>query len=143
MQNFKSGKIISQGSYNSFQPELINRGWELSNTKVLYLLSQADRHIGRLDMFSEYLPNVELYISMHVIKEVTHSSKIEGTRTNIEDALLDVEQITPEKRNDWIEVQNYIKAMSYAIHKLEELPLSNRLIKETHKYLLQYFCITI
>ena len=112
MKNFKSGKLQSQGYYKSYQPEFINRMWELSNPNILYLLSQADRQLGRLDMFSEYLPNVELYISMHVIKEATQSSKIEGTRTNFEDALLDVEYISPEKRDDWVEVQNYTKAMS-------------------------------
>ncbi len=137
MQNFKSGKNISQGYYSSFQPELINRVWELNNRKILHLLSQADRQLGRLDMFSEYLPNVDLYISMHVIKEATQSSKIEGTKTNLEDALRDVEYINPDNRNDWVEVQNYIASMSYAIQKLEKLPLSNRLIKETHKILMQ------
>jgi len=137
MQNFKSGKNISQGYYSSFQPEFINRVWELNNQKVSHLLSQADRQLGRLDMFSEYLPNVDLYISMHVIKEATQSSKIEGTKTNLEDALRDVEYINPDNRNDWIEVQNYIASMSYAIQKLEKLPLSNRLIKETHKILMQ------
>ena len=137
MRNFKSGKNISQGYYSSFQPELINRVWELNNRKISHLLSQADRQLGRLDMFSEYLPNVDLYISMHVIKEATQSSKIEGTKTNLEDALRDVEYINPDDRNDWVEVQNYIASMSYAIQKLEKLPLSNRLIKETHKILMQ------
>ncbi len=137
MRNFKSGKNISQGYYSSFQPELINRVWELNNRKILHLLSQADRQLGRLDMFSEYLPNVDLYISMHVIKEATQSSKIEGTKTNLEDALRDVDYINPDNRNDWVEVQNYIASMSYAIQKLEKLPLSNRLIKETHKILMQ------
>ncbi len=136
MQSFKSGKTISQGYYSSFQPEFINRVWELNNPKILHLLSQADRQLGRLDMYSEYLPNIDLYISMHVIKEATQSSRIEGTKTNIADAILDVEYIKPAKRDDWIEVKNYIKAMRYAIHKLEKLPLSNRLIKETHKILM-------
>ena len=137
VQNFKSGKNISQGYYSSFQPELINQVWELNNRKISHLLSQADRQLGRLDMFSEYLPNVDLYISMHFIKEATQSSKIEGTKTNLEDALRDVEYINPDDRNDWVEVQNYIASMSYAIQKLEKLPLSNRLIKETHKILMQ------
>jgi Fic family protein len=137
MQNFKSGKFISQGYYKSFQPEMINRVWELSNPTILHLLSQADRHLGRLDMFSEYLPNIDLFISMHVIKEATQSSKIEGTRTNLEDAILDVEFIAPENRNDWVEVQNYTRAMSFAINKLADLPLSNRLIRDTHKILMQ------
>ena len=116
---------------------MINRTWELSNPTILHLLSQADRHIGRLDMFSEYLPNVDLFISMHVIKEATQSSKIEGTSTNLEDAILDVEYIAQENRNDWVEVQNYTKAMNFAINKLVDLPLSNRLIKDTHKILMQ------
>ncbi|HEC43806.1 MAG TPA: Fic family protein [Bacteroides sp.] len=137
MRNFKSGNNISQGYYISFQPALINRVWELNNRKISHLLSQADRQLGRLDMFSEYLPNVDLYISMHVIKEATQSSKIEGTKTKLEDALRDVEYINPDNRNDWIEVQNYIASMSHAIQKLEKLPLSNRLIKETHKILMQ------
>ncbi len=137
MQNFRSGKIIRQGYYKSFQPELINREWALNNPKISYLLSMADRQLGRLDMFSEYLPNIDLFISMHVIKEATQSSKIEGTRTNLEDAILDVEYIPPENRNDWVEVQNYINAINQAIHKLKELPLSNRLIKDTHKTLMQ------
>ena len=137
MRNFKSGKNISQGYYSSFQPELINRVWELNNRKISHLLSQADRQLGRLDMFSEYLPNVDLYLSMHVIKEATQSSKIEGTKTNLEDVLRDVKYINPDNRNDWVEVQNYIASMSYAIQKLEKLPLSNRLIKETHKILMQ------
>jgi Fic family protein len=137
MQYFRSGKFISQGYYKSFQPEKINRVWELSNPTILYLLSQADRHLGRLDMFSEYLPNVDLFISMHVIKEATQSSKIEGTRTNLEDAILDVEYIAQENRKDWVEVQNYTRAMNFAINKLVDLPLSNRLIKDTHKILMQ------
>lgn len=116
---------------------MINRVWQLNNLAILHLLSQADRHLGRLDMFSEYLPNVDLFISMHVIKEATQSSKIEGTRTKLEDAILDLEYIAQENKNDWVEVQNYTKAMNFAINKLVDLPLSNRLIKDTHRILMQ------
>ncbi len=52
--------------------------------ELLNLLSQADRELGRLDMYSEYIPNINLFISMHVLKEASQSSKIEGTKTNIE-----------------------------------------------------------
>ena len=137
MKHFKAGNYISQGSYKSFQPSLINRQWELDNMEVLKLLSQADRELGRLDMYSNYIPNIELFISMHVLKEATQSSKIEGTQTNMEEALLDKEDIPLDKRDDWEEVQNYIKAMESAIIALEKLPFSSRLIRETHKVLLQ------
>lgn len=55
MQNFKSGKYINQGFYKSFQPEFIHRNWEIQDMSVLQLLSQADRLLVRLDMYSEYV----------------------------------------------------------------------------------------
>lgn len=137
MKNFVAGTYIKQIAYESFQPEKINRQWRVENMELLNLLSQADRHLGRLDMYSEYIPNIDLFISMHVLKEATQSSKIEGTKTNIEEALLDKEDVNEEKRDDWEEVQNYISALNSAIVQLEKLPFSSRLIKETHKILLK------
>jgi Fic family protein len=137
MKTFKSGNRINQGTYKSFQPNKINQQWGIEDMEVLNLLSQADRQLGRLDMYSEYIPNIDLFISMHVLKEATQSSKIEGTKTNIEDALLDKEDVNDEKRDDWEEVQNYIEALNSAIKNLEKLPFSSRLIRETHKILLQ------
>lgn len=137
MRSFKSGCYINQGSFKSFQPERINQQWILDSMELMKLLSQADRQLGRLDMYSEYIPNIELFISMHIAKEATKSSKIEGTKTNIEDALLEKEDVNEEKRDDWEEVQNYISALNLAIETLKKLPFSSRLIKETHKTLLQ------
>ncbi len=137
MKSFKAGNQIRQGTYKSFQPNRINQEWKIDDMELLNLLSQADRQLGRLDMYSEYIPNIDLFISMHVLKEATQSSKIEGTKTNIEDALLDIEDVNDEKRDDWEEVQNYIEALNSAIENLEKLPFSSRLIKETHKILLQ------
>ncbi|MEO1099656.1 MAG: Fic/DOC family N-terminal domain-containing protein, partial [Bacteroidota bacterium] len=74
MNNFQPGKFVNQGTYKSFQPELINRSWQLKNMELLNLLSQADRQMGRLDMYSEYIPNLDLFISMHVVKEANQSS---------------------------------------------------------------------
>ena len=136
MKNFTSGTYINQGTYKSFQPNKINIPWKIEDMEVLSLLSHADRQLGRLDMYSEYIPNIDLFISMHVLKEATQSSKIEGTKTNIEEALLDREDISKEKRDDWEEVQNYITALNEAISSLKELPFSSRLIKQTHKTLL-------
>lgn len=137
MKNFKSGKYLRQGTYQSFQPNKINRRWTLENIEIINLLSKADRQLGRLDMYSEYIPNIDLFISMHVLKEATQSSKIEGTKTNMEEALLEKTDVSEEKRNDWEEVQNYIEALNTAIKELDKLPFSTRLIKQTHKILLQ------
>lgn len=76
MKSFKSGNFVSQGSYRSFQPKVINRPWMVDDPEVLNRLSQADRQLGRLDMFSHYAPNIDLFISMHVLKEATQSSKM-------------------------------------------------------------------
>ena len=52
----------------------------------------------------EYV-NIDLFIRMHIAKEATLSSRIEGTRTNMEDAFMDLRDVATEKRNDWEEVQ--------------------------------------
>lgn len=137
MKSFQSGYYVQQGYYKSFQPTLINRAWSLDNMELIQLLGQADRELGRLDMYSEYILNIDLFISMHVLKEATQSSKIEGTKTNMAEALLDQEDVAPEKRDDWEEVQNYVAAMKEAIANLQVLPFSSRLIRETHCTLLQ------
>ncbi|MCX6254212.1 MAG: Fic family protein [Bacteroidia bacterium] len=137
MKDYKAGSYISQGYYKSFQPTFINRQWKLDNMEVLQLLSKADRELGKLDMYSNYIPNIDLFISMHVLKEATQSSKIEGTQTNIEEALLEKEDVPLDKRDDWEEVQNYVHAMEFAIKAMEDIPFSSRLIRDSHKILLQ------
>jgi Fic family protein len=136
MESFVSGKYINQGYYKSFQPNIIHKNWILNDMEVIRLLSKADRHLGRLDMYSEYV-NIDLFIRMHIAKEATQSSKIEGTQTNMEEVFLNKEEIASEKRADWEEVQNYISAMNEAVKLLNQLPFSSRLIKQTHKILLQ------
>lgn len=136
MKDFKSGVYINQGYHKSFQPNFINKEWQLDNMEVITLLSKADRMLGRLDMYSEHIPNINLFISMHIMKEATQSSKIEGTQTNMEEAILSKEDVPLDKRDDWMEVHNYINAMNEAIKMLEELPFSSRLIRNVHKTLM-------
>ncbi|MEP0337913.1 MAG: Fic family protein [Alphaproteobacteria bacterium] len=137
MKAFKAGQYVRQGKYASFQPNPINRKWVIEDMELLKLLGQADRELGRLDMYSEYIPNIDLFIQMHVLKEATQSSKIEGTQTNMEEALLDKEDVALDQRDDWEEVQNYIAAMNEAIEHLEKIPFSARLAREAHKTMLQ------
>lgn len=123
--------------YNSFIPSLLNKPFDWENKKINILLEEANELLGRLDFCALLVPDINSYIQMHVTKEATISTRIEGTKTEIDEAVLQKKDIAPEKRNDWIEVQNYINAMNYAIKQLEKLPLSMRLLNETHKFLLK------
>ena len=117
-------------------PEKINHDFSWEDTSINTLLEKASFHLGALNSFSSLVPDADMFIIMHIFKEAVISNRIEGTRTNIEEALNEQDNLDPEKRNDWQEVHNYVKAMNNAIQELENLPISNRLIKNTHKILL-------
>lgn len=134
--NFEAGHFIQRTAYRSFSPTPINHPWIVSAPEVNKLLSEANRFIGELNAFSQIIPDVDFFISMHIVKEATTSSRIEGTKTNMEEALVKEEDIEPEKRDDWAEVRNYVEAMNVSIASLKQLPISNRLLKQTHRILL-------
>jgi len=137
MEEFIAGEFISQYQYKSFQPNQVNLQWSWESREINVRLEQASRALAELNAFSLIVPDIDLFIQMHVFKEASQSSRIEGTQTHIDEAVLDVSQIDPEKRDDWQEVQNYVEAMNTAIEELETLPLSVRLLKNTHAILMQ------
>lgn len=131
-----AGEYKQHQGYKTFTPSFINDHFEWENPIINVLLEQAGRFLGELNAFAELLPDVEYFIKMQVVKEARDSNLIEGTKTIIDDVLLPQEEIDPEKRDDWNDVQNYIKAMNFAIVKLPTLPLCIRLLKETHSILM-------
>ncbi|WP_299867487.1 Fic family protein [uncultured Hoeflea sp.] len=137
LEAYRAGTIEQRYEYRAFLPEPIHHAWIVSDAKVLQLLSQADRALGELNAFAQLVPDIEFFIAMYVAKEATQSSRIEGTQTSIEDAFKQAEDLDPEDRDDWSEVQNYIAAINHAIGRLNQLPFSNRLLCETHEILLR------
>lgn len=137
MKTFRSGDFRQHVGYRAFFPEKINRAYEFTDSELLPLLEQASLRLGELNAFAELAPDADQFIRMFVAKEATFSSRIEGTQTTIEETLLKEEEVLPERRNDWQEVQNYIRAMNECLVLLPGLPLSTRMIKQAHQVLLQ------
>lgn len=136
-ETFVAGQWVPRYQYKSFEPVPVNHDWIWEDPTIGVLLEQANRALGELNAFSLIVPDIDLFIQMHVVKEAQTSSRIEGTQTEIDEALLPEDQILPEKRDDWREVRNYIDAVNEAVAALADLPLSNRLLKQTHAVLMR------
>lgn len=137
ISNFKAGTHRKGTGYRYFSPEFINHTFSWNDAQLNELLEKASLKIGALNAYARFVPDVDMFIRLHVVKEAVVSSQIEGTQTQLEEALQEEEDIVPENRNDWKEVNNYVEALNSAIASLNSLPLSNRLLRQTHKILLQ------
>ena len=136
-EEYEAGHFRPQTDYESFIPTRVNHGWNWDDPRIHTLLEEATQALGELNAFSNIVPDIDLFIQLHIIKEANASSRIEGTQTEIEEAIRPEEDVAPERREDWEEVQNYVRAMRSAIDRLEELPLSTRLLKQTHAILME------
>jgi Fic family protein len=137
LEDFVAGAFKQQTRYQSFQPNKVNVQWYWDSPLINIRLEEASRALAELNAFSLIVPDIDLFIQMHVLKEASQSSRIEGTKTHIDEAVLDLSQVDPEKRDDWQEVRNYVQAMNDALRQLEKLPLSVRLLRDTHRTLMQ------
>jgi Fic family protein len=132
---FKSN-LSGEMAYQSFVPAPLPPAppVDLGN-EGLTLLIQANRQLALLEGLAARIPNMDLFVSMYVRKEALLSSQIEGTQATLDDVL---DPLLDENANRNVaDVINYIKASEFAIKRLQELPLCNRLIKETHAVLME------
>ena len=136
----RAGRYISQPTgYRAFHPEpLPPQPAPQLVGELQTLLSLADRAMGRLDGSIQTLPNPDLFVFMYVRKEAVLSSQIEGTQSSLQDLLAaEAHILSPDSPRDVDEVINYVNAMNYGLSRLQELPVSVRLIREIHERLLQ------
>jgi Fic family protein len=138
--NERSGKfkinLSGEAMYKSFTPSPLPPEPPIGlDSETLELLIKANRQLALLEGIAVRIPNVNLFISMYVRKEALMSSQIEGTQATLEDIL---NPSAEENANrNVVEVINYIRATEFAVARLKELPLCNRLLKETHAVLME------
>lgn len=136
----KIGSYRQQSTgYKAFIPEKFPSANPVDwDQEVIYLLSLADRAIGKLNAIDQLVPDVDFFIFMYVRKEAALSSQIEGTQATLLD-YVKAEVKLPDDRapSDVDEIKNYIEAMNYGLSRLKTLPLSWRLVKEIHQKLLK------
>ena len=138
MEN-KSGyyktQLSGEAQYKSFVPTPLHEiDLNFFDTSLVNLISKAYYLLGLLDGKASEIPNINLFLSMYIRKEALLSSQIEGTQVSLDDILDPL--IEANENLDVTDVLNYIKATDYAINRLSELPICNRLILKIHKILL-------
>ncbi len=135
IERFKAGKYIQNGEYRCFVPSFVDREWGWKDAEINLLLEKTAHQLGELKAFSRQTPNIGLFINLWSESEAVSSSRIEGTQTDLDEALKPELEINPGRRDDWQEVRNYITALKEA--EDSALPVSSRLIKTAHKALMQ------
>lgn len=136
----RAGRWVQQlEGYRAFLPSPLPPDPPVALTaELVRLLSDADRALGRLDGVASVLPNPDLFVAMYVRHEAVLSSQIEGTQSTLEDVLTyEVDDDSAGLPGDVGEVVNYVAAMRHGLSRLSDLPLSNRLIREIHRELMQ------
>jgi Fic family protein len=135
---FTAGAWQNSYQYRYFLPEHINHAWSITDAKIQQRIESVSLKLGELNSFAKFVPNIDLFIQSYVMKEAVTSSRIEGTKTSIEEAFTDEQDINPEHRDEWNETRQYREALNFSIQELKIIPLSNRLIKSAHKILLSH-----
>lgn len=136
----RAGKYINAlggiANYKAYKPNPLPPFPEIEmDTEMISLISMAHNYLGKLDMMSELIPDINMFLGAYVRKEALLSSQIEGTQATLEDVLDPSANVSINLEvNDVI---NYVNALNFAIEKMKKLPVCNRLLCDTHRVLLQ------
>ncbi|HHL43134.1 MAG TPA: Fic family protein, partial [Hellea balneolensis] len=136
LETYKSGEYEPGNQYKAFLPSLINKPWIISDSEINSLLEAAALNLGALNAMSKIVPDTRMFMKMLVTKEAVRSSRIEGTQTSFDEALLPEAEIASDRWQDWQEVNNYTKALQKAALDIDKKPISTRLFKATHSILM-------
>ena len=137
IEEFIAGRYAKCYQYDCFVPELINHDWTWESQSLTLAFEKAVKNLSALDSCAQFVPDLNLFIRMHIVREASASSRIEGTNTEMDEAVLPEGAVREERRNDWREVNNYVMAMGLSLKELERLPLSIRLLRGAHECLMQ------
>src|SRR6266705_3043155 len=105
---------------------------------LVRVLSEADRLLSRLAGEAGRLPKPEILLRPLLSREAVLSSRIEGTRTGLDELLAtEAGAAEPADEADWREVSNCLRALDHGLKRRREIPLSLRLVRELHEHLVR------
>ena len=133
------GKYITQPQgYKAFilNPFPPDEGFNLS-AKLIQKANLATLKLGKLDGITQLLPDVDFFLFMYIRKDAASSSQIEGTKATMIDAIEAESKISDTLPEDVDDILHYIKALNYGLRRLQQLPVSLRLIREIHRELIK------
>jgi Fic family protein len=137
IEDFHAGHREPGVGFRYFVPSRVHRAWVWDDAALTEVLERATLRIGALDAIGRFVPDAASFLYLHMTRESVASSRIEGTRTRLEEAVLPEREIAQERREDWRETANHLAATWLALETLEDLPLGSRLIRMAHGRLLQ------
>ena len=127
-------RTIGPHSYVAYFPAPVPRSFELS-ARLVALLAEAEAALGRLAGVGQLLPNPHLLIRPYLLREAVASTMIEGTQASLAE-IFELGAAGEQPNADVEEVLAYVDAMEWAVTQAPSLPISNRMLLETHRRLL-------
>lgn len=74
LEEFISGIYTEEYQYKAFLPNPINEKWFWQDSEINILLEEANRKLGEINAFSILIPNIDLFIKMHITKDTVLNS---------------------------------------------------------------------